>query len=131
MTASNPAALKKGRFFDRPYPVLFLLMLIYACNAMDRHVIALLAEPIRNDLKLSDTQLGLLSGLMFALFYTVFGIPVGWLADRLGRVKVITIAFFAWSLFSAAGAFSASFGQLALARKIGRASCRERVCQYV
>lgn len=104
------------RFFDRPYAVLALLTLIYVCNSMDRHVIALLAEPIRTDLNLSDTQLGLLSGLMFAFFYTVFGVPVGWLADRLGRVKVITIACFAWSICSAAGALSANFVQLALAR---------------
>jgi MFS family permease len=100
-------------WFQRPYPVLGILFGIYMCHAMDRHVVALLAEPIRADLRLSDTQLGLLTGLAFALFYTVFGVPVGWLADRVGRVLTIAVACVTWSLFSMLGAFSANFIQLA------------------
>ena len=96
--------------------VLFLLFLIYVCNTMDRHVLAILAEPIRLDLGLNDTQLGLLTGLVFALFYTVFGIPVGWLADRFGRTRVIMIACAVWSVCSAMGGLASNFTQLALAR---------------
>lgn len=103
-------------FFQRPYPVLALLFLIYMCNAMDRNIVAFLAEPIRRDLGLSDTQLGLLTGLAFAFFYTLCGVPIGWLADRIGRVLTITIACMVWSVFSMLGALSASFTHLAAAR---------------
>ena len=96
--------------------VLGLLFLIYVCNNMDRHIIAILAEPIRADLKLSDTDLGLLTGLVFALFYTIFGIPIGWLADRLGRIRVIFVSCVIWSCCSALGGLAGSFSQLALAR---------------
>jgi|APThiThiocy_cv2_1041547.scaffolds.fasta_scaffold00233_85 MFS family permease len=108
MTDTNPA--KGARW------ALTLLFLIYICNNMDRHLIAILAEPIRKDLALSDTQLGLLSGLVFALFYTIFGIPVGWLADQFGRTRVIMIACTIWSACSAMGGWAASFAQLAAAR---------------
>jgi predicted MFS family arabinose efflux permease len=83
---------------------------------MDRIIIGVLAEPIRLDLGLSDTQLGLLTGLVFALFYTLFGIPVGWLADRFGRVRVIVTACTVWSICSAMGGLATNFSQLALAR---------------
>ncbi len=106
----------KARTSARPGWVLFLLTLIYMSNSMDRHIVAILAEPIRIDLNLSDTQLGLLSGLIFALFYTVFGVPVGWLADRVGKTRVIFAAATVWSICSALGALSVSFGQLAAAR---------------
>ena len=93
-----------------------LLVLIYACNVVDRNIISILAEPIKKSLALSDTQLGLLTGLAFALFYTFFGIPAGWLADRLGRLRVLTLCAVVWSVFSMMGGFAANFGQLAIAR---------------
>lgn len=101
---------------QKPYPVLWLLFLIYMCNAMDRNIIAFLAEPIRRDLDITDTQLGLLTGLAFAFFYTLCGVPVGWLADRIGRVLTISVACVVWSACSMAGALSSTFGHLALAR---------------
>lgn len=103
-------------YFERPYPVLALLFLIYMCNTMDRNIVAFLAEPIRRDLNLNDTQLGMLTGLAFAFFYTIFGVPVGWLADRVGRVLTISVACVVWSACSMMGAVSASFSHLALAR---------------
>lgn len=103
-------------YFQRPYPVLGLLFLIYMCNTMDRNIVAFLAEPIRRDLDLNDTQLGLLTGLAFAFFYTIFGVPVGWLADRVGRVLTISVACVVWSVCSMMGALSASFSHLAIAR---------------
>lgn len=102
--------------FQKPYPVLWLLFLIYMCNAMDRNIIAFLAEPIRRDLNITDTQLGLLTGLAFAFFYTLCGVPVGWLADRIGRVLTISVACVVWSACSMAGALSSTFTHLAIAR---------------
>ena len=103
-------------FFQRPYPVLAILFLIYMCNTMDRNIVAFLAEPIRKDLGLTDTQLGLLTGLAFAFFYTICGVPVGWIADRVGRVLTISVACVVWTVCSMAGALSATFSHLALAR---------------
>lgn len=114
--AHTTAQADSRAFFQRPYPVLALLFLIYMCNTMDRHIIAFLAEPIRRDLGLNDTQLGLLTGLAFAFFYTLFGLPVGWLADRVGRVLTIAVACVVWSACSMAGALSGNFLHLALAR---------------
>jgi MFS family permease len=109
-------AHKEQGFFQRPYPVLAVLFLIYMCNTMDRNIIAFLAEPVRRDLQLSDTQLGLLTGLAFAFFYTLFGVPVGWIADRVGRVLTISVACIVWSACSMAGALSSTFLHLAVAR---------------
>ncbi len=95
---------------------LTLLILIYICNNLDRHIISLLAEPIKRDLDLSDTQLGMLTGLSFALFYTFFGIPAGWLADRFGRIRVLFAAATIWSACSAAGSLATKFVHLALSR---------------
>jgi MFS family permease len=95
---------------------LALLTLIYVFNTMDRGIYSILAEPIRRELLLSDTQLGLLTGLAFALFYTLFGIPVAWLADRVGRVRVIVVACLIWSICSAAGGLASRFSHLAFAR---------------
>jgi MFS family permease len=96
--------------------VLLLLILIYISNNMDRYAIAFLAEPIRHELQFSDTQIGLLTGLIFALFYTLFGVPVGWLADRFGRIRVIVVTCTLWSVCSALGGLAGNFAQLALAR---------------
>lgn len=96
--------------------VMVMLVIIYMCNTIDRHAISLLAEPIRADLGLSDMQLGMLSGLAFALFYTFFGIPAGWLADRFGRLRILTICAVIWSAFSAMGGFAANYWQLAVSR---------------
>lgn len=96
--------------------LLFLLTAIYVCNNIDRHAIAVLAEPIRRELELSDTQLGLLTGLVFAIFYACFGIPAGWIADRFGRVRTIAIACALWSSCSVMSGLARNFTQLALSR---------------
>src|SRR5689334_3358661 len=95
------------------YVVVVALAMAYTLNFLDRQIISVLAEPIRKDLDLSDTQLGLLGGIFFALFYTGFGIPIGWLADRVRRVWIITAACALWSLFTGLCGTAANFLQLA------------------
>ena len=69
---------------------------------MDRQILAILLEDIKADLLLTDTQLGLLSGFAFALFYATLGIPVAALADRMNRVNIISISLALWSAMTAA-----------------------------
>ena len=91
---------------------MFLLLGIYVVNFLDRQVINILAEPIKNDLGLADWQLGLMSGLAFALFYTVLGIPIARMAERKNRAFIIGSAVAVWSGFTALCATPTSFGQL-------------------
>ena len=98
------------------YVVAGALCVVYTFNFLDRQFLSVLAEPVRQELHLSDTQLGMLTGLMFALFYTVCGIPVAALADRTNRVRVMAVACGLWSLFTAACGLATGFGTLAAAR---------------
>ena len=96
--------------------VLAVLLSVYIFNFIDRIIIGILAPLIKADLHLSDTQLGLLGGTAFALLYTALGIPIGWLADRTGRVWIIALALALWSLFTSACGAAQGFTQLFLAR---------------
>lgn len=98
------------------YVVASFLALVYAFNFMDRQIMAMLQEPVRREFDLSDVQLGMLTGLSFALFYTSFGIPVAWLADRYRRVPIMAVACGIWSLFTAACGMAQTFPQLVAAR---------------
>lgn len=98
------------------YLVLGVLLLVYLLNYLDRQLVSLLAEPIKKDLALSDTQLGMVTGLAFAIFYTTFGVPVAWLADRKRRTAIIALACGLWSAFTAACGLARNFATLALAR---------------
>ncbi|WP_419815568.1 spinster family MFS transporter [Glacieibacterium sp.] len=100
----------------RRYRVLAVLLLAYVFNFIDRQVVGILAPAIKADLQLSDTQLGLLGGLAFALLYTTLGIPVARLADRYSRVWIITVSLAVWSGFTALCGLANSFPQLFLAR---------------
>jgi MFS family permease len=95
---------------------LALLTLTYFFSYMDRQILAILLEPIKADLKLNDTELGLLAGLAFALFYATLGIPVARLADRGNRRDIVAISLAVWSLFTALCGFAQNFVQLLLAR---------------
>ena len=75
-----------------------ILLLFSLLSIMDRQIIALLVEPIKQDLGLSDTQLGLLQGLAFALMYSVAGLPIGWAVDRYSRRWIIYLGITIWSL---------------------------------
>ena len=100
---------------DRAY-VLLMLVLVYTFNFIDRQIVGILAVPIKADLGLTDTQLGLMGGLAFALFYTGLGIPVAMLADRFSRTWIMTVALAVWSAMTAACGLAQNFAQLFMAR---------------
>jgi MFS family permease len=93
-----------------------VLVLAIIFSFIDRIVIALLVEPLKLDLGLSDTQIGLLQGLAFALFYALVGLPIGRWADRYSRRTIITWGIFLWSLMTAVCGLARSFFELFLAR---------------
>ncbi|QIR15821.1 spinster family MFS transporter [Shewanella aestuarii] len=108
------------------YYVLFMLALVCALAYMDRFVLSVLIEPIKDDLNLSDTQIGLLTGFAFAFFYAVFGIPIARLADKSNRPLIISISVGFWSLMTVACGMSVNFIQLLLSRigvGVGEAGC--------
>jgi MFS family permease len=92
--------------------VVGVLTLAYTFSFIDRQILNLLVEPIRNDLGLSDTQISLLQGLAFALFYTTLGVPIGILADRKSRRLIIGCGIFFWSLMTAGCGLARSFWSL-------------------
>ena len=96
--------------------VLAMLVLVYTFNFIDRQIVGILAVPIKAELGLSDTQLGLMGGLAFALFYTLLGIPIAMLADRSNRTRIITVALVLWSAMTAVCGLAQNFVQLFLAR---------------
>ncbi len=95
---------------------LFVLFLGYVVNFIDRSILSILIEPIKADLALTDTQLGFLGGLAFAIFYSTLGIPIAALADRWSRVKVLSIAIAVWSAMTAICGLATNFWQLLIAR---------------
>jgi MFS family permease len=103
-----------------------LLLLIYIFNFVDRSVVNILAEPIKDDLGLADWQIGLMSGLAFAVFYTILGLPIAQLAERQNRPLIIAVAVAVWSAFTALCGLAQNFTQLLLARVgvgVGEAGC--------
>ena len=95
---------------------LAMLCFVYVLNFLDRQLISILAKPIQDGLKISDGQLGMLTGFYFALFYCFIAIPIGWLADRTSRVRVLAVACALWSGATAACGMVANYGQLVVAR---------------
>jgi MFS family permease len=96
--------------------VLALLFVAYVFNFVDRQILAILLQPIKEELLVSDTAMGLLTGIAFALFYTVAGIPIARLADRRSRRTIIAVGLTAWSAMTAASGLVRTFVQLAVAR---------------
>ena len=96
--------------------VLLMLVIVYTFNFIDRQIVGILAIPIKADLGLTDTQLGLMGGLAFALFYTLLGIPIAMLADRRNRTVIMSVALVVWSAMTAVCGFAQNFAQLFLAR---------------
>jgi MFS family permease len=100
----------------RSWLMLAVLFGVATCSYLDRHIIAVLLEPIKKEFGVSDTLLGLLTGFAFAIFYATLGIPVARWADRGNRRLVITLSLLAWSTFTALCGVATSFWQLAVMR---------------
>jgi len=96
--------------------VVGILLLAYTNSFIDRQILTLLVEPIRNDFAISDTQFSVLTGLAFSATYTIAGLPFAWLSDRYSRRAVIITGITAWSIMTAACGLARSFGALFVAR---------------
>jgi MFS family permease len=93
-----------------------MLVLAYTFNFLDRQILGILKEPIKHELGLTDTQLGLMGGVAFAALYTTLGVPIAWLADRVSRTWIMTVALSVWSGFTMLCGVTTGFWQLFLAR---------------
>ena len=113
---AEPRLAEKQNASAYSYFVAIFLSLVYTLNFLDRQIIATLAPEIQKDLHLTNTQMGNLGGLYFALFYTFWGIPLAWLADRTHRVRIVAFACTAWSAFSMACGLAQSYPMLVAAR---------------
>jgi MFS family permease len=96
--------------------VLTVLVIVYMLNFIDRQILSILAEDIKRDLKLTDGDLGFLFGTAFGVFYALFGIPLGRLADNWHRIRLITAGLTLWSAMTAVTGFSMNLWQLSVAR---------------
>lgn len=119
--ASNPGAAAAAasppvRIGAYAWYALIVLVLVYALNFIDRQILSILAEDIKRDLGLEDAQIGFLYGTAFAVFYALFGIPLGRLADSWYRGRVMAIGLALWSTMTALSGFASSFAMLAVAR---------------
>jgi MFS family permease len=108
--------------------MLWVLLIVYIFNFLDRQIVNILAEPIKTDLGLTDTELGLLAGPAFAVFYALLGIPIARYADKDGtnRIRLISLALAIWSAMTAVCGLAQNFVQLLFARigvGIGEAGC--------
>lgn len=114
------------RKLERRHYLLTVLLVIQAFNNVDGQALAMVLQNIKGDLHLSDSQLGVLTGIAFALFYSVMGIPIGRWADRGNRVQVISVTTALWSVMVVLCGTAMSFGQLLLIRvgvAVGEAGC--------
>lgn len=122
MTIGIPGSSGSARY--RGY-VLIVLMLVYVFNFLDRQILAILAEDIKSDLGIGDAMMGFLLGTSFAIFYAVFGIPLGRAADVLHRTRLIAAGLFVWSIMTSLSGLAQGFVSLALCRMgvgVGEAS---------
>lgn len=124
-TATAVRAADRGNTASQRY-VLFLLFAAYALSFLDRQIVNILGEAIKVDLRITNVELGLLTGLAFAIFYTVLGIPIAHLASRHSRPLVIAVCMAVWSGFTMLSGRATSFAVMAFARLgvgFGEAGC--------
>lgn len=112
---SNSAGAQAAGGHYRSF-VLFLLCAVTVMNFVDRQLIGILSPAIQSELKLSDAEMGLLKGIVFALLYTALGVPIAWLADRWNRVSIVSLSLATWSGFTVLSGYASNFVQLALSR---------------
>ena len=123
--SGEAAVPESSRITAYAWYALFVLVLVYVINFIDRQIISILAQDIKRDLQLEDAQIGFLYGTAFAVFYALFGIPLGRLADSWYRGRLIAIGLGLWSSMTVLSGFASSFAMLATARigvGIGEAS---------
>ena len=108
----------EGAFLSKGYKrwLIFVLLLVSIFNYADRSILAILAQPIKEDLHLTDTDVGILQGLGFAILYSVLGVPLGWLAERVNRTRLMAACLAAWSVMTAACGLATGFTTLLLGR---------------
>src|SRR5258708_33913942 len=103
----------------RRYYVLAILTIVYALNFLDRTIFNVLIEPIKKEFTLSDTTMGLLAGFGFVLFYSLLGIPIARVSDRLNRRNIVAIAFAFWSAMTFLCGMASSVATLTLTPTAG------------
>lgn len=125
LAAPSPAEASRDQSQEGAWPkpayayyVLIMITLVYTFAILDRVAIGLFVEPIKRDLGISDTQMGLLQGLAFALLYTLFGLPAGWLVDRTKRVRLLAFSLMVWSCAAVGSGMAMTFAALFAARMV-------------
>ncbi|MEA3032893.1 MAG: hypothetical protein QOH86_909 [Sphingomonadales bacterium] len=125
MAANGETRAAPARIGGYAWYALIVLVLVYVVNFIDRQIVSILAQDIKADLRVDDAQIGFLYGTAFAVFYALFGIPLGRLADSWYRGRLIAIGLGLWSSMTILSGLASSFGMLAAARigvGIGEAS---------
>ena len=123
---SPQAEVKSPEASSYSWYVLIVLVVVYILNFIDRQILSILAVDIKADLGLTDADMGFLGGAAFAVFYALFGIPLGRLADNWSRVKLLSIGLALWSIMTALSGFARNQVELTMARMgvgVGEAGC--------
>lgn len=128
MTDQTAPTRDQGPGFSNAYKgyALLILVIIYTSNFIDRQIVGIVASQIKAEMHVSDLQIGLLTGLAFAVLYSILGVPIARLAERFHRVTIISVSLALWSAFTAACGLAQNFTQLFLMRigvGIGEAGC--------
>ncbi|MGB0820623.1 MAG: MFS transporter, partial [Parvibaculales bacterium] len=117
---------QSDKIYKARHYALGILVVVYTFNFIDRQILSILLEPVKADLGLSDTAMGMLTGFAFAMFYATLGIPIARYADRSNRRNLIALALGIWSFFTALSGVAQNFWHLLAARigvGVGEAGC--------